>query len=65
MVVTNYAADHPVVFMGLMDDQSTTRVVALASLPALPSDLPEALAGPVSQTLYTYGCSTDPTLPGE
>ncbi len=64
-VVTNYAADHPVAFMGLIDDQGTSRVVALASLPALPSDLPEALVGPVSQTLNAYGCATDLVLLGE
>ncbi|MGJ3246928.1 MAG: hypothetical protein ACFE0I_12745 [Elainellaceae cyanobacterium] len=64
-VATIYAEDHPVVFMGLMDNQSISRVVALDSLPALPSDLPEALVEPVSQTLNTYGCITDRALPGE
>ncbi|HEY9624974.1 MAG TPA: hypothetical protein V6C78_31905 [Crinalium sp.] len=64
-VMANYAEDHPVAFMGLMDDQGTRRVVALASPPTLPSDLPEALVGPVSLTLSTYGCITDPVLPGE
>jgi hypothetical protein len=64
-VVTNYAVDYPVVFMGLMDDQGTRRVVALASPPALPSELPEALVGSVSQTLYSYGCITDLIPPGD
>lgn len=64
-VMANYAEDHPVAFMGLMDEQGTSRVVALASLPALPSDLPEALVEPVSQTLHTYGCTTDLALSRE
>lgn len=64
-VSTIYAEDHPVVFMGLVDNQNTSRFVALDSLPALPSDLPETLVEPVSQTLSNYSCITDQGLPGE
>lgn len=56
---------YPVSFMGLMDDQGTARVVALASLPTLPATLPNDLVAPVSQTLFDYGCITDLTLPSK
>lgn len=52
---------YPVLLMGLVDDQGTTRVVALAAPPTLPSDLPPALVTPLSQTLSDYGCLTELT----
>lgn len=65
--VANYAVGeaYPVLFMGVLDDQGTQRVVALASPPTLPDALPEALKASVSQTLYDYGCITDLVPPGK
>lgn len=56
---------YPVLFMSLMDAQSTPRVVALASPPTLPADLPAATMPSVSQTLVDYGCMTDRVPPGD
>ncbi|NJR37800.1 MAG: hypothetical protein HC781_01870 [Leptolyngbyaceae cyanobacterium CSU_1_4] len=65
--VTTYGVGeaYPVSFMSLMDDGSNKQVVALSSPPALPSELPEALVGSVSQTLASYGCITDLVPPEE
>lgn len=57
----NYAGGeaYSVLFMSVMDAQNVSRVVALSSPPALPSELPPSLVAPVSQTLNNYGCITD------
>ena len=50
---------YSVLFMGLIDDQGITRVVALSSPPTLPADLPENLVEPISQALLDHDCITD------
>lgn len=47
-------------FMSVMDDQGTIRVVAATSPPTLPAELPESLVSEVTQALSDYGCTMSP-----